>query len=58
MTEMSTELPLNIGAIFQTVTGPSRWNCPRHNSMKKIGNAPNIRTVKYGIINAPENMIL
>jgi len=43
-----------MGAIFQTVIGPSRWNWPRQSSMKKIGSAPNINTVKYGIINAPE----
>ena len=48
-------LPLNIGAIFQTVIGPSLWNCPRQSSIKNTGNAPRTSTVKYGMIKAPEN---
>ena len=47
-------LPLNIGAIFQTVIGPSLWNWPRQSSMKNTGNAPRTRTVKYGMMKAPE----
>ena len=47
--------PLNIGAIFQTVIGPSLWNWPRQSSIKKTGNAPRTSTVKYGMIKAPEN---
>lgn len=47
-------IPRNRGQIsFQTVRPPCRKYCPILTSRKRIGAAPNIKKMKYGMKNAP-----